>query len=686
MVSLVALALALSAAPASAATSTPAPTAGAPVGDGESSAATDLLFDVAKGAAGEVGSSLVGWVLGSSGSADQQLAVMNEILDELDTIENTLVDIENELAAEIQAIDQLDCDTWVQEAAPMANAISNLWDPNSVTSAPGDDPPPPQQSYVGMVAEAKSNTLTNADMQAWVDQVLNNNGQGINGQSTLNYLQNLSNALIPPAGGSGVLKSCLTLPSSAPSQYKGKTDDEYYGEVVAPLIDYYYSIQAQGVTMVVEALNYEAWQAAGSPVSTAETIDNLPESICGPNATGQVLQFCQNAEWAVWGTDGQSGVRARLAAQLTLGGAPYTTDAAGEQPVHRYVTSESLYASSPSQFQAVNSPDCAEIDSAQPCGILSGIYSDTQIGGTYGGYGAGFGGTWAAASGPNLTEMMDFNSDFEDQYANLGDFLEKEHRFVDLPDNTIFVTNQVFSVRPYSNMTVTTNVITFTDTGLVPQHFFPLYNPQVAAGYINVDNSLQVRTSAPGCQFFGPNPYLPAGSENGNFYQGTSEFCPNNTGEWTSGPPGWTTDVGAAAKHPQFRMPAIDITTLTCAAGLSNTNVAGAYTMCGNDFYTWLDARVPPAQPRDEVDQACEEHQYRFVTADGTTKCRFDRTWAQAKRPERAKPWWSKSVETFDGSDTLVMDDVTRDVGNARPRPMTGDTGSWTGPGTGRAR
>ena len=38
----------------------------------------------ANGAAGQLGGDLVGWVLGSAGSTDQDLQVLNEILDELD--------------------------------------------------------------------------------------------------------------------------------------------------------------------------------------------------------------------------------------------------------------------------------------------------------------------------------------------------------------------------------------------------------------------------------------------------------------------------------------------------------------------------------------------------------------------------------------------------------------------------
>ena len=272
--------------------------------------------------------------------------------------------------------------------------------------------------------------------------------------------------------------------------------------------------------------------------------------------------------------------------------------------------------------------------------------------------------------------MMTTNENFGNSYTNVADFLEKEHRFVDLPDDVIFVTNQVFSVQPYVNMSVTTDVITFMDTGMVPQHFYPMYDPAVAAGYINVTNSLQVRTSSPGCQFFGTNPNLPAGSKNGNFYNGSAEFCPNNTGAWTSGPPGWTTDYNAAGKHPQFRLPSIDITNLTCSAGLSSTNAAGEYTMCGADFYAWLDAQVPPAQPRDDIHTACKAGQYRHVQADGTTtKCRLDRTWVEAQRPDRPVQWWKFASDPVASADPVEMDDLEGDYSSARQAAMENGTG-----------
>ena len=556
---------------------------------------TTLMMEVAKGAAGEAGSSLVGWVLGSSGSADQDEAVLDQIEGDLENIEQTLSDIETEISELVSAIGKLDCDTWIQDAEQYVFPIENLWNPNAATVPPAPGATP-QQSYTGIVAESKNNTVTLEDMQSWVDQVLNNDGQGIGGQSLLNDLQDLAGVLYEPGTGSGLIQTCLSQSQNLPGNFHGQTDDVYYDTVVAPLIDYYYGIQAKGVTMVVEALNFEAWQAAGSPVSDEQTIDSLPESICGDTATGTVLEFCENATWAVLGTDGQSGVRGRVAEQMAYGGAPYTTDpSATSQPVHRFLGSNSLWSSSPALFSSLNSPaSCPELDSNAPCGILAGLYSNTAVGGAYGGYGAGLGGTWVAASGPGMYQLFATGPGFTNDYTNVGDYMMKKLRFLELPDNVIFITNQVTHVQPYSNMTVGPNVISFTDTGLTPEKFYPYYGPQTASGYINVDG-LQYMTSAPYCQYFSTNPALPPASENNGFYVGSSEFCPGNQGAWTGGPPGWTVDVGAANNHPQFRLPVILVDQLTCKAGFSPTNAVGERSMCGSDLQAWLDAQVPPA-------------------------------------------------------------------------------------------
>jgi hypothetical protein len=591
------------------------------LGDGSSSFALGLMKSMAEGAAGAIGSDLVGWVLGSAGSTDQDLAVLDQISDELDTIENTLVGIENELSEALDAIQQLDCDTWVQTALPYVDAISNLWDPDSVAS--GDlGAEAPQQSYVGIVAETQGNTITLDEMETWVDQVLNNNDQGIGGLSVLDYLQDLGNVLIPPTGGTGIIDGCLTVSSNSPASFLGQTDDVYYDTVVAPLIDYYYAIQTEGLLMVVEALDFEAWQASGSPMSTPQNIADLAATICGSPAAAAV-QYCQNADWAVLGMNGTSGVRGRIAAQLTKGGAPYTTtsDLVGTQPVHTFIGGNPvIYASSPSLFSSLNSTNCPELDSANVCGILKGVWSNTTIGGRYGFYGAGADGVWQAANGSDVTILFWEPlgaPEWTTAYTNVGDYLMRERGFQDLPDDIIFVTADALVVNPFGNVTYEPSapaVVAFTDTGLTPQNFPPYFTGWDAGNYWNTERSLQLVTSSSStCDKFSRNGNLPSPSANGSFYVGSSEFCikvgAGNTLEWewtSADPPGWSRDPGGATNHPQFRLPVVPMSSLTCNAGLSSTNPAGAPSMCGDDFEAWLDQQVPPAPATTVTDSTCQ--------------------------------------------------------------------------------
>ncbi|MRX42966.1 hypothetical protein [Agromyces kandeliae] len=581
-------------APAIAKTAPPPPT----LSDPPTSAVTDLLSSIVKGAGGQVGSTLAGWVLPSAGSANQDVAVLDQISTELDAIEQTLTDIESEIAALTNAVDKLDCDTWIQSAEPMVDAISNLWDPNAASSGPLGGSVP-QQSYQGIVAEAQNNTVTVADMQVWADQVLNNNNEGIGGKSVQDYLEDLATTLIAPAANTGLLQSCLSQPANLPTNYAGQTDDVYYNTVIAPLIGYYETIQIEGITMVVEAMNFEAWQAADSPTSTVDTITNLPETICGSSATGDVLSWCENADWAVLGEDGQSGERGRIADQLTFGGAPYTTDpTVNSQPVHLYVGSTTLWASDPSVFNSINSDSsCPGLNSNAPCGILAGTFSDTAIGGSYGGYGTSYGGTWGAAPLGQIQDIYNTGPSWG-TYTNGADYLMSARGFSGIPVNTIFVTNYAFTIQPFSNVHLTTQVYAFMDTGFSPGVFYPIYDPQTAGDYFNSFAGLQVPAgSNDSCTNTVPNPALPPASANDGFYQGTSTWCGiDTTGDWTSGPPGWTTT--AAKSHPQFRLPVLDVTALQCADELNSTNPFGAYTMCGDNFYAWLDALVPPAEPR----------------------------------------------------------------------------------------
>ena len=201
----------------------------------ETSFAVDLMQSMAKSAAGELGSTMMGWVLGSAGATNGDVQVLNEILNELDTIESTLEDIDEELEVLVEAVDQLDCDTWIQNAEPMVNAISNLWNPysrrRSLSTSTGNGPTTSNQFYVGLVSEAKQNSITTDAIQSFVDAVLNNDNKGINQLSIIDYLDDLSKVLIPPAGGSGLIKSCLGLSSVGPSNYPGLTDDLYYNKV-----------------------------------------------------------------------------------------------------------------------------------------------------------------------------------------------------------------------------------------------------------------------------------------------------------------------------------------------------------------------------------------------------------------------------------------------------------------------
>ena len=319
-----------------------------------------------------------------------------------------------------------------------------------------------------------------------------------------------------------------------------------------------------------------------------------------------VVQNCDQAEWVVLGTDGQTGVRGRLSDQVTLGGAPFTHSTNDTTPVHRYINSKMLYASDLNQFTKLNSNDCEVLDSNSPCGILSGVYSDTTIGGTYGYYGSGKEGTWKAISGPQLYNLFASYANFTGD-TKVVDYLQNKRGYVNLPDNTIFITNQVFKSYPYGKgYGIYNNVITFTDTGLLIKEFPVIFSPQYTNNYINVDHSLQLRTcvncGSTKCgnnkaQMFEKNPQLPPDNANGNFHKATCYFCEDYPdGEWSSGPPGWVTDHGVAANHPQFRLPVIeDVSTFSCKNGLPNTNPSGMYSMCGDNFYNFLNVQVPPA-------------------------------------------------------------------------------------------
>lgn len=345
--------------------------------------------------------------------------------------------------------------------------------------------------------------------------------------------------------------------------------------------------------------------------------------------------------------------------QWVNSGQPASTDSQTlAAPVHRYVgqvgdTSTSgqgafVWASSLSAFHQQNSPkSCPALNSADPCGILKGSYSDETVGGTYSYYGQGENnGVWGAASGPLLRAAFDGGRPNQRAYpSNLADWMMQERHFAQTPPNVIFITSEVvgFKPDPCAGCTVNENVemVTFTDTGIPGNAFDHPYwwggggdQNKVSNPYFSQQSSKLTKPYKSAFYYYSDDPFqylcvplwkrnpdLPSSQYNGSFYSGYAMRGMDQNGSAMTYPksqsncnkaqvgPGFTTNQSGAANNPQFRMPVLYVgattagqDTVSCQqyrgdlgtmiTPVKFSGVAQTYSMCGDDLATWLDAQL----------------------------------------------------------------------------------------------
>ena len=341
---------------------------------------------------------------------------------------------------------------------------------------------------------------------------------------------------------------------------------------------------------------------------------------------------------------------------LNMGPPPSSDSETRRAPVHRYVGAINdqstsglgafLWASDVLEFQQQNSPqNCQTLNSANPCGILKGVYSDETVGGSYAYYGKDPGnGTWQAASGPLFRQAFDGGHNPMQSYKDLGDWMAQDRHFIDVPSATIFITSEVSKFNPGKNIEKLSG-LTFTDTGIGPDYPHTYWwgadnnSGQKANRYFSGKESnpaivWKSATCSSGTYVYVPSPYLPPTKYNGKFYAVVGVMDGNTTELWWATPddgsenaceesngPGYVTDRSGAASNPQFRLPVLYVGattaaqpsgTVTCqeyqgdlgtpVATSRWSGVSQTYSMCGEDLAQWLDGQlgelVPPSAVR----------------------------------------------------------------------------------------
>lgn len=555
-------------------------------GSGAAAAGKFLLRGIGKGAATTgtgfghgVGDAVFGWTMGALGLADegpdytQQLDKIDEdlqvVIDELSGIKDELVTIEGELTV-------LNCTNWsttlTTEKARVDNLLSDY------------------QSFASTAASG--GTVSGTIIADWVDQV-EAQGSYASHESMGDIIATFISALTGPAN-TGVIPACVQS-ITKPADETMSVDDDYYAKVQL-FTDYYYNYQVRALFLYVEAKHYRAWSAAGKPTSLTLDADSIA-NVCS-NASAAL--YCNQAAGRT------NEVYNALVAQATTGGAPYTSS----NFVLKYDTEfPYLVPLSLEKFTLeMDGNYCSfPLTSAAPCGSMAnvnGSWADAAHV-TYGGYT-----NWTAAPSGMLGHMLDGWTS-----GTAGAFLEQQYGFENM-ENKIIVSKATMKINlTYADQQLT--VVPFFDTDRDIAPFSPFNTSSEFEELVN-------RTKNQGglCTYFStyvshdwteatdlPDDADTHPDRRNSFYDmaAHSRTC---EGDYTtafsfSKWPGWVISYDGTANPNdninQYHWPLINVSEVSCTQGRSIKNVAGVWSMCGNDFTVWLDDYAPRPESCDVV-------------------------------------------------------------------------------------
>jgi hypothetical protein len=581
-----------------------------------------LAQGVAKGVTSELSEVAVGWALTSIGLDSDPNA---EIVAALEQIEQTLLEIEGELADISEILQQTQC----QNAANV-DAIQDAL--SAIDSWVGRGAAPVNDSYLDLVNDAQQGQNITARMQSLFAKVLT-------GNALENLLVGLDNALRDQGNAQQLISACGLLIELPTDEW----DDRVYFQQLIDLVDFYAEYQARAAVLVTEAYHFkalQAWIAAGN--DPASLLPERVQTICD-DPVGDVAVNCDNA------ADAFDNIRTNLRAQYAEAGAPYssgtptTTSAvfgydAAEPIVQMHNATGFVWVKDIDDFFRTGgySTSCQASKSSAPCGPGVGNYDHLTFE-TYNStapilYGANGGYTlWRSApvaewtaltplwagSGTTFAALMQtkhgflpgastarvyFSGDAHD-----GDFeVEQDGTwhfhatrvacFVATPMNK-GNSNQPFCSSGFGNLmhatidhinkkacvnAVNTPHGTLDDAGIESPFFAFLYNMQSTV--CSSDNHPEGRT-------FYPDPP-------GWLLQYRSE-------EDGGAPDTGLIDIARSAYHNQYHWPAFDSTAVTCTAEPATGRTRSRFALngrtqnpiprlCGKDFDAWFDKWIAP--------------------------------------------------------------------------------------------
>lgn len=552
--------------------------------------ATKTLFKgLLEGTLHGAGHQIVGWAFGALGIAaesEDYTEQLDKIDEDLQEVIGQLSEVQDELGVISSELTVLNCSEWATSLTTEKGRIDNLL--------------ADYESFVGTAANG--GTVSSATLADWADQVLAQ-GAYASHESMGDIISTFASTLVGPAN-TGVIPACV---QSIPTPDDGEisADDDYY-EQVGLFTDYYYNYQVRALFLYVEAKHYEAWLAAGSPVSTTLAADSVSE-VC---EISTVEVYCNQAAARI------NAVYNSLIEQLTLAGAPYTNDDFvfindADEPFLMPLSVEA-FTYSYEWPDACGTP-LTTFSAGNPCGgIMHGYYNtDNGIANV----------THRSYKGWEIADAEKFNILLSGWTSGMpGKFLQSAYGFKNMK-NKIIITPTLLKMR-LDDTNKDMMVIAFFDTDMdhdwisslidTKGEFEKLTLEVIADGGICWGPSIQTYRSYD----YKGSPETPDStfyhtSRRNGFYHFNSHArkCGSNftTDQhflsddlW----PGWVASLNGVANPDtsalQLRWPYLDIASYDCTENRSGKNAAGVWSMCANDFTTWLDDYIPRPETCDD--------------------------------------------------------------------------------------
>ncbi len=560
----------------------------------ESTAITKLYTSLLTGVGKSVGEEAAGWAMSAIGLAGDESGELDAISAQLQKIGADLNNINDTLSGIRAAIATQTC-IQTQIASSLQNAvddISQLYDE--------------YKTYVANTALTPPVPPSQAQVLQWQNDVL------AYVQDDLNAIHNAVYATV----GANVIDACATA-TVASWQSNNPTataatflDDRPIYSQLVDIVNYYYGIYVEGVTILTEAYHLQACQFAAQDdpnlhcdFTTASTSTSASEvnTICDAPTALNVQRACLAAEEVVTFPETGTGMYERVEAWLKAAGAPYATDQLGilSSAVSGATSWDSSYAylfprdlldfTNNATINGQTSTQCpSPLTSTDPCGaMLVGPYNlQLPSGLSYG----GINGHWKSVTADVLLLLLaPYNTkSFGETSGRLGDFMASIGFSESLKSGDLIITTANTGINKVSG----SKAICFMDTAGPRNQSKQPWCDGIDGQVQGTDNLLNICGDCSTDTEAGWTKDIPSQPA---FY--TAKFD-DDVDKWRTSP-GWLLskqqNPGAnVGIYWQYHWPATNMSEIGCQNGKPYTNPGGLLSRCAEDLQEYVDALLPP--------------------------------------------------------------------------------------------